>query len=59
MSEDTCGSCEHYLSYACIYEDDLEPYDVGECHKGAYPYPTDQCGICEDDEKCNDWEPGR
>ena len=53
--EKTCSTCKHFRSYACIYEDPLEPDDCGECHRGDYPYPSDRCGIGWD-HNCEDWE---
>ena len=55
MSEHTCKTCKHFWSYEIIYEDPLEPYDVGECHRGKYPWPSDQCGITWEN-SCNNWE---
>jgi hypothetical protein len=42
----TCKSCEYFYSYEDIYEDNLEPYDIGECHiDNVYPVPSDKCGV--------------
>lgn len=56
ISEKICGTCVHFWSYYEIYNyDEFEPHDCGECHKGAYPYPSNKCGIPLGD-TCEEWE---
>jgi hypothetical protein len=58
MSEnaESCGTCKHFQSYAAIYEDDLEPHDIGECHHDVtHLPPPEKCGI-HDDNSCENWE---
>ncbi len=51
-----CGTCNYFNSYAAIYYDDLEPYDMGECHHAIEGIPpSDQCGISIED-SCENWE---
>ena len=52
-----CGFCKHFVSYAVIYEDPLEDYEIGECHVDIiYPVPSEKCGIGYDDDACENWE---
>ena len=52
----TCKTCKYFRSYYEIYDfDEFESRDIGECHKGDYPYPPDKCGIDYED-SCGDWE---
>ena len=56
QEEKICKTCKHFRSYYEIYEfDEFEPCDMGECHRGKYPYPSDKCGIGWEN-SCEDWE---
>ena len=51
-----CKTCKHFRSYASIYEDDLEPHDIGECYFDVtHLPPSSQCGI-NIDCSCKNWE---
>jgi len=51
-----CKTCKFFRSYADIYYDDLEPYDIGECHqKNIYPVPSENCGV-HWESSCENWE---
>lgn len=34
--EKNCMMCKHFESYEQIYEDPMEPYDVGKCREPSY-----------------------
>ena len=50
-----CKTCKHFKSYCEIYEDALEPHDIGDCYKGDYPFPPDKRGLQWED-SCEGWE---
>ena len=53
----SCKTCKYFISYEDIYEDPLEPYDIGECHvENKYPISSELCGITWKD-NCDKWEP--
>lgn len=39
--EQTCYWCKHWRSYEDIYEDDLEPNDLGVCFCKSSPHNED------------------
>ncbi len=61
--ECNCLKCKHFSSFASIYEDELEPDDVGWCYEGESQRtdisPDGEDTVFSDDYLCSKFQKNR